>query len=104
MLFPNMSFQMMGGVQGWNLTDVTIMLEVGALLSVLNPVMREMVISMLAIGIERTAVGHYRFLGHNEWPAHNDINQGTIRFSDNMEDWPRGEMGVIGEGSVLHCW
>ena len=21
-----------------------------------------------------------------------------------MEDWPRGEMGVIGEGSVLHCW
>ena len=33
-----------------------------------------------------------------------DIAQGTIRFSDNMEDWPRGEMGVIGEGSVLHCW
>ena len=50
MLFPNMSFQMMGGVQGWNLTDVTIVLEVGALLSVLKPVMREMVISMLAIG------------------------------------------------------
>ena len=21
-----------------------------------------------------------------------------------MEDWPRGEFGVIGEGSVLHCW
>ena len=102
-----MSFQMMGGVQGWNLTDVTIMLEVGAL-SVLKPVMREKVTSMLAIGIERmvatTGAGQYRFLGHNEWPAHNDINQGTIRFSDNMEDWPRGEMGVIGEGSVLHCW
>ena len=49
-------------------------------------------------------LGQYRFLGHKEWPAHNDINQGTIRFSDNMEDWPRGEMGVIGEGSVLHCW
>ena len=48
-----MSFQMMGGVQGWNLTDVTIMLEVGALLSVLKPVMREKVTSMLAIGIER---------------------------------------------------
>jgi len=56
LLFPNMTFHMMGGVQGWNLTDVTIRLE------------------------------------------------GTIRFSDNMEDWPRGEMGVIGEGSVLHCW
>ena len=69
-----MSFQMMGGVQGWNLTDVTIMLEVGALISVLKPMMREMVISMLAIGIERmvatTAVGQYRFLGHNEWPTH----------------------------------
>ena len=25
-----MSFHMMGGVQGWNLTDVTIMLEVGS--------------------------------------------------------------------------
>ena len=45
-----MSFQMMGGVQGWNLTDVTIVLEVGALLSVLSPVVREMVISMQAIG------------------------------------------------------
>ena len=33
LLFPNMSFQMMGGVQGWNLTDVTIMLEVGAHIS-----------------------------------------------------------------------
>ena len=102
-----MSFQMMGGVQGWNLTDVTIMLEVGAL-SVLKPVMREKVTSMLAIGIERmvatTGAEQYRFLGHKEWPTHNDINQGTIRFSDNMEDWPRGEMGVIGEGSVLHCW
>ena len=30
LLFPNMSFHMMGGVQGWNLTDVTIMLEVGS--------------------------------------------------------------------------
>ena len=73
MLFPNMSFQMMGGVQGWNLTDVTIMLEVGAL-SVLKPVMREKVTSMLAIGIERmvatTGAGQYRFLGHNEWPTH----------------------------------
>ena len=102
-----MSFQMMGGVQGWNLTDVTIMLEVGAL-SVLKPVMREKVKSMLTIRMARmvatTAEGQYMFLGHNEWPAHNDINQGTIRFSDNMEDWPRGEMGVIGEGSVLHCW
>ena len=68
-----MSFQMMGGVQGWNLTDVTIMLEVGAL-SVLKPVMREKVTSMLAIRMARmvatTAVGQHRFLGHNEWPAH----------------------------------
>ena len=47
-----MSFQMMGGVQGWNLTDVTIMLEVGAL-SVLKPVMREKVTSMLAIRMAR---------------------------------------------------
>ena len=30
LFFPNMSFHMMGGVQGWNLTDVTIMLEVGS--------------------------------------------------------------------------
>ena len=52
MLFPNMSFQMMGGVQGWNLTDVTIMLEVGAL-SVLKPVMREKFTSMLAIRMAR---------------------------------------------------
>ena len=70
-----MSFQMMGGVQGWNLTDVTIMLEVGVqFILVLKPVMREKVTSMLAIGIERmvatTAVGQYRFLGHNEWPTH----------------------------------
>ena len=28
LLFPNMTFHMMGGVQGWNLTDVTIQLEV----------------------------------------------------------------------------
>ena len=49
-----MSFQMMGGVQGWNLTDVTIMLEVGVqFILVLKPVMREKVTSMLAIGIER---------------------------------------------------
>ena len=70
-----MSFQMMGGVQGWNLTDVTIMLEVGVqFILVLKPVMREKVTSMLAIGIERmvatTAVGQYRFLGQYEWPNH----------------------------------
>ena len=49
-----MSFQMMGGVQGWNLTDVTIMLEVGVqFILVLKPVMREKVTSMLAIRMAR---------------------------------------------------
>ena len=56
LFFPNTTFTLMGGVQGWNLTDVTIQLD------------------------------------------------GTLRFSDSIDDWPTGEMGVIGAGSVLHCW